>query len=102
MGLLKRIFGRKSVELIDTPDKLAQARRMAMIGIAAVVVLVVGISSLLKSGALTLQQFAGWTGMIVVGLAVVYFAYVISFVCRDSIERRRHRILSVLRIKLKY
>jgi POT family proton-dependent oligopeptide transporter len=45
---------------------------------------------------LTLVEFATYTGYIVVALAVLYFAYVIGFVCRDKIERGRIAVCAFL------
>ncbi len=73
------------------PEQLASARRNLIAGTACLVVLAGVLWWLGASGIapITLLGFADATGLIVVVLAVVYFAYVIGFVCEDRVERRR-------------
>ncbi len=73
------------------PGKLASAKRNLIAGTACIVVLAGVLWWLGASGIapITLLGFADATGVIVVVLAVVYFAYVIGFVCEDQVERRR-------------
>ena len=73
------------------PEQLASAKRNLIAGTACIVVLAGVLWWLGASGIapITLLGFADATGLIVVVLAVVYFAYVIGFVCEDRVERRR-------------
>ncbi len=73
------------------PVQVAGAKRNLIAGTACIVVLAGVLWWLGASGIapITLLGFADATGVIVVVLAVVYFAYVIGFVCNDQIERRR-------------
>jgi len=82
-GELKEDFAKPEM-ISDARRKLFQGLAVIMIGCAAVV----GLSA---SGILplTLLGFAQATGAIVVVLAVVYFTWVILFVCRDKVERMR-------------
>ncbi len=73
------------------PVQLASAKRNLIAGTVCMVVLAAVLWWLGVSGIapITLVGLADATGAIVVVLAVVYFAWVIGFVCRDQVERRR-------------
>ncbi len=73
------------------PVRAAGARRNLIAGTVCVVVLAGVLWWLGASGTapLTLLGFADATGVIVVVLAVAYFAWVIGFVCDDATERKR-------------
>ncbi len=80
------------------PVQLANAKRSLIAGTACIVVLAgilwwLGASEIAP---ITLVGFADATGVIVVVLAAVYFAYVIGFVCNDATERRRVGACAVL------
>ena len=80
------------------PVQLANAKRSLIAGTACIVVLTGILWWLGASGIapITLVGFADATGLIVVVLAAVYFAYVIGFVCNDATERRRVGACAVL------
>jgi len=77
-------------------ERLADARRKLGIGIAAVLALVAGLVGLGWTGALTIEGFAEATSYVVSALAVLYFAWVIGFVCKDKLERSRVAVLMLL------
>jgi len=80
------------------PSRLARGRNAFLAGIAVVVVLTglgVGLSSL-GWLSLTLVDFAQWTGIIMVVLAVAYFLAVIVFGCRDGTEKKRVGMIALL------
>ena len=70
---------------------VASAKRSLIAGTACIVVLAGLLWWLGASGIapITLMGFVDATGVIVVLLAVLYFTYVIAFVCKNPIERRR-------------
>jgi POT family proton-dependent oligopeptide transporter len=78
------------------PERLSAARKAFGIGVVVTLALVAGLYFLSKSGALSLVEFAKYTGGIVAFGSLVYFAAVIGFVCRDGIERRRVALCAVL------
>ncbi len=80
------------------PEQVSDARRKLILGVAVVAVLAAGVVGLSSAGmiSLTLVGFAQVTGLIVVVLAAVYFTWVIAFVCRDEVERRRIGLCAVL------
>ncbi len=105
LALVQYILGGKYLrgagELKDDsaePHKLADARKKFVAGLGLVILLVVVLVGLSAAGLLpiTLVSFAQITGLIVVVLAAVYFAYVIAFVCRDGTERRRIGLCALL------
>ncbi|HVS16273.1 MAG TPA: peptide MFS transporter [Thermoanaerobaculia bacterium] len=79
-------------------EERASAFKQFVIGVGSFAVLVAVLIAGSSAGyvPLTLVQFATWTGYIVVALAVLYFAYVITFVCRDRIERGRIGVCAFL------
>jgi proton-dependent oligopeptide transporter, POT family len=79
-----------------TPEMLASARRKAAIGAVVTGALVIGLALLFRSGTVSVGEFAQSTGVIVTALALLYFAWVIVFVCRDEIERRRVGLCALL------
>ncbi len=80
------------------PVQLASAKRNLIAGTGCIAVLAGILWWLGTSGTapITLVGFADATGLIVVVLAAVYFAYVIGFVCNDAAERRRVGACAVL------
>ena len=89
--------GELTGEAADT-TRLAAARRQLTIGSAIAIALCALIYWLMASGtvSMTVVEFAQATGAIVVALAVVYFASVMSFGCRDSTERHRVFVIFLL------
>ncbi len=79
-------------------ERIADARRKLALSIVVVLALGAAIIGLGWAGRLplTLVSFAEATGLIVAALAVVYFAGVIAFVCRDQVERRRAGLCAAL------
>jgi POT family proton-dependent oligopeptide transporter len=80
------------------PPRVAAARRQLGIGLAAALALVAGIIGLGAIGVmnLTVYGFAQATGAIVVVVAVIYFAAVITFGCHDTVERQRVFVIFLL------
>jgi POT family proton-dependent oligopeptide transporter len=80
------------------PPRVAAARRQLGIGLAAALALVAGIVGLGAIGVmnLTVYGFAQATGAIVVVVAVIYFAAVITFGCHDTVERQRVFVIFLL------
>jgi POT family proton-dependent oligopeptide transporter len=80
------------------PEKVADAKRTFLrAGIISLVVITI-LVYLSYSGiiGLTLETFAGLTGIIVSVLSLTYFVVIIAFVCKDSIERRRVALCAML------
>ncbi|MEM6818236.1 MAG: peptide MFS transporter [Pseudomonadota bacterium] len=79
-------------------NKVSAASRQLMIGLAISAALVGVVYWLAASGviALTIISFVDLTGYIVVIAAIVYFAAIIGFGCRDQIERSRVFVISLL------
>ena len=80
------------------PERVAQARGQFIIGILFTAVIAGAIIGLSAGGILpiTLLGFADATGYIVIALAAVYFAYVITVVCRNNVERQRVAVCAIL------
>ncbi len=80
------------------PERIGAAKRGLLKGLAGFAVLVAAVVGLASAGILpiTLVGFAQATGVIVTFLAVAYFAWVIAFVCRDNVERRRVGLCALL------
>jgi POT family proton-dependent oligopeptide transporter len=79
-----------------TPEMLSDARRKSIVGGLVAVALVLALAFLFRAGALDVASFAKSTGVLVTALALFYFAWVIAFVCRDSLERRRVGLCALL------
>ncbi len=104
-GVIQYIVGQKHLrgagELKEDsaePHRLAQAKRMFLLGLSVVVIGTAAMVALSRSGTIpvTLVGFAQWTGIIVVAISFVYFAAVILFVCRDSVEKKRVGMIALL------
>ncbi len=105
LGLVQYVYGLKyfgeaghlSAES-NTPDKIASAWKSFFIGIGSVVVIAVGLLMLRSAGILnlTLVTFAQSTGVILVVIAVLYFASVIIFGCQNADERKRVGVIACL------
>jgi len=104
-GLIQYVLGAKYLkgagELkgdASSPESLGQARRRFGIGLTGIAVIATVVIGLASAGILplTLVGFAQATGVIVVVLAVVYFAYVIGIACDDSTERKRVGVIALL------
>ena len=80
------------------PGRVAIARRQLGIGLLAALALAASIFSLDSMGIMSLSVygFAQATGAIVVVVAVIYFASIISFGCHDSVERQRVFVIFLL------
>ncbi len=77
-------------------EKVAEARSRFAVGLGVVAAVVAAVAVLSYMGLIPLVVFARATGIIVAALAVLYFAYVILFECRDRIERQRVGVCAVL------
>ena len=80
------------------PGSVATARKQLGFGLFAAVALAAGIVVLDSIGVMSLSVygFAQATGAIVVVVAVIYFASIISFGCHDSVERQRVFVIFLL------
>ena len=80
------------------PERLAQARRQFAIGTGVVVALVVAAVAVSRAGIVSIgiTSVAQYTGVLVTALVALYFFYVISFVCRDRVERHRVAVCALL------
>jgi POT family proton-dependent oligopeptide transporter len=103
LALVQYVLGQKHLrgagELKEdsaSPERLASARKVAWIGAAIAALIVIAVVLLVRAGTFTIAEFAQRLGAVVAVLAVLYFGWVIGFVCRDSIERRRVGLCAVL------
>jgi POT family proton-dependent oligopeptide transporter len=80
------------------PRSVTAATRQLGIGLLAVLALAAGIVGLDAMGVMSLSVygFAQATGAIVVVVAVIYFASIISFGCHDAVERQRVFVIFLL------
>ena len=80
------------------PSRVAVARKQLGAGLVGALVLTAALAGLSATGAisLTILGFAQATGLIVVVVAAIYFAMVIAFGCRDSVERQRVFVIFLL------
>ena len=105
LGLVQYVAGLKHLrgagELKEDsalPEKIAGARRKLAIALGVALGVGLAIYGLLATGvvSLTLVQFASWLTVAVVGIALLYFTWVVGYVCRDEIERRRILLCALL------
>lgn len=105
LALVQYVLGQKYIEgagelkgEFALADSVATAKRSFTVGLGVVVALIVIIVALASSGILplTLVGFARATGVIVTILALVYFAWVIGFVCHNPTERKRVGVCAIL------
>ena len=103
LGLIQYVLGQKHLrgagELKEDsalPEKLADARRKLAIGLVVALGVALSCWWLVASGAVSLVQFAGGLTVAVVIVAVLYFTWVVGYVCRDVIERRRVMLCALL------
>jgi POT family proton-dependent oligopeptide transporter len=94
----RHLAGAGEYYLTNTAQERAGSFKKFLLGVGLFVALAIVLLAGSSMGflPLTLVQFATYTGYIVVALAVVYFAYVITFVCRDRVERGRIGVCAVL------
>ena len=83
---------------VRDPETVAVARRQFIMGVTGAAILTAVVAGAASVGilAVTLLSLAQVTGAVVVILAIGYFVYVIAFVCRDQVERRRIGLCAVL------
>jgi POT family proton-dependent oligopeptide transporter len=81
-----------------TPAALSRARRQLGVGLAVLVAIAAAIVALGATGVLpiTLASFADAVFVVVSVIAAIYFAYLLVFVCRDGVERRRVGVCAIL------
>jgi POT family proton-dependent oligopeptide transporter len=105
LGLIQYVLGRRHLrgvgelpEEAADPALVASARKKLFIGLVVIAAMVAGFAGMMSSGALdvSIVEFAQWTGMIVVVVAAIYFASVISFGCHDKVERHRVFVIFLL------
>ena len=99
LAIVQYVLGRRHLEGAGelpeesrSPEKLAQAKKGLLIGIAAFAVAALAIFSL----GVTVEQFANATSYVVTALAVLYFGCVIGFVCKGSLEKQRVLLIALL------
>jgi POT family proton-dependent oligopeptide transporter len=105
LGLVQYVYGLKyfgeaghlSAES-NTPERIGAAWKSLAVGIGLVVAIAAGLLFLRSTGTLniTLVTFAQSTGVILVVIAVLYFASVIIFGCQNSDERKRVGVIACL------
>jgi proton-dependent oligopeptide transporter, POT family len=102
-GLIQYLVGQKYLtgagELKEDsarPERLSSARRQLLIGLVVFAALFVGVSSMIVSGALPVTALAQSVFYLVTALFLIYFAVVVVFVCRDSVERQRVAVCFIL------
>ena len=80
------------------PKALANARRQLWTGIGVVLLLAALLAAVSLGGmvSFSIANFAEAIWYVISVLAIVYFAYVIIFACRDGLERRRVGLIFVL------
>ena len=78
--------------------QVAQGRRQLLYGLIGAAVFCGAVYALIAAGAVTMTVvgFAQATGVIVVILAVLYFGSVMTFTCRDKVERHRVFVIFLL------
>lgn len=85
-------------EEAQDPDVRSKSWRNFFMGIGAVIVIMALLITLTATGvlSLTLVSFAHSTGVVILVLAIIYFAVMIIFGCRDATERKRMALIAVL------
>ena len=80
------------------PARVSLARKQLWIGLAITAALVVAVYALVTTGVMPFSVigFAQTTGLIVVVIAALYFAYVIMLGCHDKTERHRVFVIFLL------
>jgi POT family proton-dependent oligopeptide transporter len=104
-ALIQYVVGRKHLEGAGelkedfaTVESVTEARSKlikavgVLVGVIGLLVLL-GVTGVLPA---TLTDFAQATGVTLVILSILYFAYVIAFVCRDNVERSRVGVCALL------
>jgi len=104
-GLIQYVWGARFLgeagalkEDARLPENRASSWRKFILGVSVVAVIAAALVGLSSTGTLqiTLVDFAQSTGAIIALLAFFYFAMMICFGCRDSIERRRITLIAIL------
>ena len=102
-GVIQYVLGQRTLRGAgDVPAEIAEPAhrasmlRLAWIGTVAFAAALVGCWWLVSSGRMDLVTFAGNLGTVVGVLVALYFAYVILYVCRDSVERGRIAVCAAL------
>jgi POT family proton-dependent oligopeptide transporter len=102
-GLIQYVRGtgalRGAGELNDEAlARVSQGRRQLAYGLIGTAVLCATIYGLVTTGtiSMTVVGFAQMTGVIVVVVAVLYFGSVMTFTCRDKVERHRVFVIFLL------
>ena len=80
------------------PEMVSSAKKQFFMGVGFVILLTAAVVGLSSIGVLplTLVGFAQVTGIIVVIIAILYFALTIIFVCKDTVERKRVFVCAML------
>ena len=103
LGLIQYVVGQRHLagagqlkEDSGQPERIAAARRQFGIGLAVATLLVGIVATLSLSGALPVTVFAESVFYLVTALFAAYFAIVIFFLARNSIERQRLTVCFLL------
>ncbi len=96
MGLIQykigiKHFGESGVLREDASQRISQSKRNFFSGIGIIVLIALMLTILHNTAIihLTLQGVAQWTGIIIVGLAILYFLYLLIFGKLDTGEKKR-------------
>ena len=93
LAVIQYVLGQKYLVSAGevSPEAVANlgvAKRMFVFGLVAVALLGAFVWWLSYTGFVTLIQFADWTGMILLVMVLLYFAYTLIFACHTLLERK--------------
>jgi POT family proton-dependent oligopeptide transporter len=98
-ALVQYVLGQKYLkgagDLTEEAKSKTDSAKKFLIG-GFVVAGIVALGIYVMRGSFTLVQFAKATGVILLILAVLYFAYMIAFACRTTVERKRVFLIFLL------
>ncbi len=103
LGLIQYVAGQRHLagagelkEDSGLPERRAAARRQFGVGLIVTMLLVAGVAALSISGTLPVAVFAESVFYVVTALFLAYFAVVIFFLARDTVERQRLTVCFLL------
>ena len=93
LAVIQYVLGQKYLERAGelteaAVEKYDQAKRMLLFGLVGVALLGLFVWWLFASDKVGLVGFASWTGIILLGVVLLYFAYTLTFACHTALERR--------------
>jgi POT family proton-dependent oligopeptide transporter len=98
-ALVQYVLGQKYLkgagDLTEEAKSKTDSAKKFLIG-GFVVAGIVALGIYVMRGSFTLVEFAKATGVILLILAVLYFAYMIAFACRTTVERKRVFLIFLL------